>query len=256
MRIIVGIIAVIAAVAAVYFISLNSVLPMIGNTKDINLIASDNVKIAANLFEVSRPKGWLILIHMLPATKESWDEFAGEMRSLGYESLAIDLRGHGKSNGGPDGYQKFSDAQHQAGIKDVEAAWEFLKTRGAVPEKTTVIGASIGANLGLQFLTLHRDIGGGVFLSPGDYKGIDSSVLVKKLDANQKLILVASRKDDRTTGNNAEQNQIYYNSAAQVRTRHLIIFDGAGHGTELFGLKEEFNLTEAIKKFLTNGTIN
>ncbi len=76
MRIIVGIIAVIAAVAAVYFISLNSVLPMIGNTKDINLIASDNVKIAANLFEVSRPKGWLILIHMMPATKESWDEFA------------------------------------------------------------------------------------------------------------------------------------------------------------------------------------
>ena len=50
MRIIVGIIAVIAAVAAVYFISLNSVLPMIGNTKDINLIASDNVEIYKESF--------------------------------------------------------------------------------------------------------------------------------------------------------------------------------------------------------------
>lgn len=256
MRIAIGIIAVIAAVAAVYFLSRNLVLPVIGNMKNIDLIASDNVTIAANLFEVSGPKGWLILVHMMPATKESWNDFAGEMRDFGYSSLAIDLRGHGESAGGPNGYQKFGDAEHQASIKDVEAAWEFLKTKGAVPEKTVVIGASIGANLSLQFLAKRQDIGGGVLLSPGDYKGIDSGELVKKMNPNQKIIFAASKLDERSGGNNADDNRRYYNLASQIKTRHLIIFDQAGHGTEFFNLKNEYDLTGAIKKFLTDGTIN
>ena len=69
------------------------------------LTASDNKKIAYDLYEVKNPKGWLILTHMMPATKESWQDFAGEAQKLGYESITIDLRGHGESDGGPDGYQ-------------------------------------------------------------------------------------------------------------------------------------------------------
>lgn len=122
------------------------------NKSDMFLKTIDNKKIAANLYKVENPKGWLILIHMMPAAKESWKKFAEEMRESGYESLAIDLRGHGESEGGPDGYQKFSDEEHQNGIYDLEAAWEFLKSAGAKPEKTALIGASIGANLALEFI--------------------------------------------------------------------------------------------------------
>jgi len=80
--------------------------------------------------------------------------------------------------------------------------------------------------------------------------------LVKKLAGNQKIIFAASRKDARVAGNNAEQNQQYYNLAAQIKNRHLILFDGVGHGSDLFKLKEEYDLVSAIKKFLENGTIN
>lgn len=255
MKVVVGIITAIITIAVVYFINSGTASFIMKNVEKFNFITSDNVKIAANLFKVSRPKGWLILAHMMPATKDSWRSFAGELQEFGYESLAIDLRGHGESEGGPNGFQKFTTAEHQASINDVEAAWKFLQSRGAEPRKTTVIGASIGANLGLQFLTTHYDVGGGVLLSPGNYKGIDSGVLVEKLNASQNLLFVASVKDERAGGNNDEQNKGYYNSAEQVKNKYLIIFEQTGHGTDLFNLKNELDLVEAIKKFLTNGSI-
>lgn len=217
---------------------------------EIELITSDNLKIAADLYKTEKPPGWLVLVHMMPETKKSWKEFAESVQSLGYESLAIDLRGHGESARGPNGFTSFSDAEHQAGIKDLEAAWKFLQSRGALPEKTVFIGASIGANLSMKFLTENPSIKGGVFLSAGNYKGIDSAALAPKLSENQIILFVASRIDERASGNNAEQNQNYYNLASQVKDKTLIIFDGAGHGTELFNLKTELDLTEAIKNLL------
>ena len=228
---------------------------ILGLPKFMYLITADNKKIAYDLYEVANPKGWLILTHMMPATKESWQDFASELQKLGYESVAIDLRGHGESDGGPNGYQKFSDAEHQASIKDLEAAWEFLKSRGATPDKTVLIGASIGANLSLQFLAENPEVSGGVLLSPGNYKGIDSATLVKKLNEDQNLVFVASKKDERVSRNNADQNKQYYLSAS-IKNKYLIIYEGAGHGTELFDLKNEFDLTAAILKFLENGSIN
>ena len=215
------------------------------------LKTSDGVKISAVLREVADPKGWLILVHMMPATKESWKDFAEAMQKEGYENLAIDLRGHGESKGGPDGFKNFNDAAHQASIHDLEAAWEFLKSRGAVPDKLTVVGASIGANLSLQFLTKNSEVQRCILLSPGDYRGIDSGELVKSLHSGQRVLFVASRKDDRSNGNNAEQNEAYYNTMPDGVEKKLIIYESAGHGTDFLESKEASDLTEAIKIFLT-----
>lgn len=226
------------------------------NMEKVSFKTSDNKNISANYFPASNPKGWLLLVHMMPAVKESWNELAQEMQNFGYASVAIDLRGHGESEGGPDSFSRFSDAEHQAGIRDLDAAWEFLKIKGASPENTVVVGASIGANLSLLFLTQHLNISGGVLLSPGNYKGLDGLALVKKIASKQKIVFAASKQDDRSGGNNATDNQMYYDSASQTSNRYLIIFDGAGHGTDLFKLKNELNLINAIKKFLEHGSIN
>ncbi len=253
-RIITTIIVIGIVVAIVYF--WNNPRWLFDNMQKINFTTTDNQKIAANLFPVEKAKGWLILTHMMPATKESWAAFAKEMQDFGYESLALDLRGHGESQGGPNGFLKFTNEEHKASIQDLEAGWEFLKTRGATPDKAVVIGASIGANLSIWFLTRHLDISGGVFLSPGNYRGINIEYLVKEISKNQKIVFLASKEDEQDDGNNAETNRQYYDLASQVKNRHLILFDGAGHGTDFFGLKEEYDLTGAIKNFLTTGQIN
>ena len=216
------------------------------------LTSSDGFKIAYNLYSVDEPRRWLILVHMMPSTKESWKDFSEMLKKEGYESISIDLRGHGESDGGPGGYKNFGDREHQAGIKDVEAAWEFLKSRGAMPDKLTVIGASIGANLSLQFLIKNPEVQKGVLLSPGDYRGIDSGELVKKLHSGQRVLFVASRQDDRSSGNNAEQNTAYFNAVPDGVEKKLIIYKSAGHGTDFLSFEEAPNLTEVIKEFLLN----
>ena len=223
------------------------------NSEKVYFLTSDGKKISANFFRAENPKGWLILSHMMPATKESWQEFAKEMQEFGYESLAIDLRGHGESESGPDGYQNFSDAEHQASIRDLEAGWEFLKSAGAAPEKTILAGASIGANLSLEFFARNTDFKKAVLLSPGfDYHGIKTEPLVVKLQKGRSL-LFATSKDD---GDNATEVLGLYKKSPKELNKHIIIYDHGGHGTEMLKVRDELNLSEAIKKFLDYGTIN
>lgn len=246
------IIAIVIAVAATValFNLFSSSHPKMSDK--INLTTSDNVKIAADFYKVEQPKGWLILIHMMPATKESWREFAEAIQKQGYESLAIDLRGHGKSEGGPAGYQSFTDQQHQDSIYDLEAAWKFLKSQAVSSEKTALIGASIGANLALKFIVQNPEFKKAVLLSSGlNYRGISTLPLVKNLKNNQSVLFVTSKDD----GNNAEENRQLYEAAPAKINKHLIVYERGGHGTNMFNNMEELNLTETIKKFLENGTI-
>src|SRR3989344_5609072 len=67
----------------------------------------------------------VVLLHMMPAVKESWKEFQNKLSEAGFQSLAIDLRGHGESvqKGGERlDYRKFSDREHWEKIHDAEAA--------------------------------------------------------------------------------------------------------------------------------------
>lgn len=222
----------------------------------IFLTTKDNIKIAADFYPVESPIGWLVLIHMMPATKESWQGFAQELQTLSYESIAIDLRGHGESDAGPNGYKEFSDVEHQKSILDLEAAVDYLiKERRAVPKRISFIGASIGANLSLQYIGQHPEFSaeGGyasgvktaILLSPGlNYRGIQTEPLVKNLKSRQRVFFVSSRDD----GSNAEENQKLYESTASGVEKQIKIYETAGHGTRM--LEKESGLKDLIFEFL------
>lgn len=211
----------------------------------IYLATSDKVKIAANFYPVAGPEGWILYVHMMPATKESWNDLARALQELGYEGLAIDLRGHGESDEGPNGYRNFSDEEHQRSILDVEAAVDYLiRDRLAAKEKIYLVGASIGANLSLQYLSEHPEFTKAVLLSPGlDYRGIQTEPMAKKLRANQKVFFASSRDD----GSNAEENeQLSRLASTEVNIK---IYPTAGHGTTI--LEKEPELKNLIIDFLT-----
>ena len=212
----------------------------------IFLSTKDDVKIAADLYEVENPAGWLVLVHMMPATKESWTELAKNFQNAGYENLAIDLRGHGESDGGPDGYKSFADSQHQKSILDLEAAANYLiKERQATSDKIIFIGASIGANLSLQYISEHSEFKTAVLLSPGlNYRGIKTESLAKNLRAGQKVFFVSSRDD----GENAEENQKLYQSVPAGVEKEIKIYEAVGHGTTI--LENEQELKNLILEFL------
>lgn len=202
------------------------------------LTTSDNVKISASEFlpdqkKYPKPKGWVLFLHMMPATKESWKVLADRLQQEGYVGLAIDLRGHGASDDGPVGYRGFSDAEHQDSIRDVDVGIDILHALGARDERITLIGASIGANLALQYASQHRTIASVVAISPGlNYHGIASKPFVEQLIPGKRLFLIASQDDDRVPDNAEEVIALYDAVPEGVIVGHTIV-DVHGHGTNI-----------------------
>ena len=62
----------------------------------IELKTKDGVSVIGDYYAPSQAsvKG-LLLLHMMPADRTSWNAFAGRMQAAGWHVLAIDLRGHG-----------------------------------------------------------------------------------------------------------------------------------------------------------------
>lgn len=213
----------------------------------MNFSATDGTRIAYDLYPAENAKVWLLLIHMMPATKESWRDFAERAREEGYSSIAIDLRGHGESTDvelrgqiQKLDYRKFSDIEHQKSILDLEASVEFLKKQGADPKRIVLIGASIGANLALEYLANQPEIETAILFSAGlNYRGIFAEPLVKKLSPGQKVLFFASEDDVRSGGNNAEMNKRLFALMPAGAIKELVIFQTGGHGTDLLKQAED-----------------
>lgn len=215
------------------------------NMEKTFLTTGDGIKIAGEYFDSASAKG-VLLLHMMPATKESWGDLPLKLQERGFKVLAIDLRGHGESQGGPDGYKNFSDAEHQKSIQDVKEAADFLKERGVEPENLVLVGASIGANLALEYLGEHPDAGQGILLSAGlDYRGVKTGQYAEKLVSGQRVFLVSSEDDN---GNVADNRALFDAVSADV-DKKLLIYKNAGHGTNMFG-KEEPDLEREILEWL------
>lgn len=235
----------------------------------VSITTADDVRIAGHWYPVAEPVGWTLLLHMMPATKESYVALAEALQQRGIASLAIDFRGHGESQGGSKGYERFTDKEQQEKIQDVRAAMLWFednaeksatlpKEYGNAPPanyivpRLVVVGASIGANLALQIFDEEAGIAGIVLLSPGlDYRGIKTDVIARAIrddetrDREQQgrlgpMLLVAGGSDDEYSTDTVRQLASMLGTRATVRT-----FTNAGHGTTMFDQEPKF-LAEVV----------
>lgn len=194
----------------------------------ITITTSDGVELAG-IYRHSDQKKIAILLHMMPATKESWDSIAQVLLERGYASLAIDMRGHGESDmGGTLDYKQFNEGQQQAKRFDLEAALDWVHVQGFDDTQTILIGASIGANLAIRALAEHPDLSLAIALSPGlNYCGVTTDDAIVKIRSNQKVVLVASDDDDRPSWDSVHELH-RLNPLTILIQRH-----GLGHGTNM-----------------------
>ncbi len=214
--------------------------------KPIKLKTKDGVEIAGDFYPVG-DKGAqaVILTHMMPSNKESWRALATKLNAIGFQCLAIDLRGHGESEGGPDGYKNFSDEDHQASINDVDTAVAFFTSAGLSPEKISLVGASIGANLSFIYQASHSEIKASVPISPGlSYHGLDTEPAAKNIGENQSVFLCAGGENDAYSSETAQK---LFN-LLKAKNKKIKIFQNAGHGTTIFS--EEPELMNEIVSWL------
>lgn len=198
---------------------------------EINATASDSGAIASNSNAVV-PKSnvIVILLHMLDKDHSSWDTFAEQLYLENYSVIAVDLRGHGKSAENTGSWEEFSKEDFNNMVLDVKEAKEF-----ALHEKKTrfvIIGASIGANLALNYAAKDNEVLGVALLSPGlDYRGVNIKNAI--LNYGQRPILLAASEDDKYSADTV--NEL---TTKLFGKKKLVMFKDAGHGTEMLKWSE------------------
>lgn len=218
----------------------------------VTFSTQDGVKIVGNYFSPpSSSSSGVLCLHMMPETKESWTELAQLLSAQGMHVLAIDERGHGESvwrgNDQLD-HKQFSDTEQQAKRFDVDAALNWMQTRGVELSQVTMLGASIGANLSLDTLVRFPQIPSAVLLSPGqDYRGVQTDAAITKLKPHQRVLLVASSDDQYSFETITRLDQL-----AQI-PHETWRLDNAGHGTHMF--TAETSLLQKISQWITTQLI-
>ncbi|MBI5957170.1 MAG: alpha/beta fold hydrolase [Chloroflexi bacterium] len=188
--------------------------------------ASDGLVLRGTFYAAAvRPAPGVLLLHQRGSDRSSWDVLAQRLQALNYAVLAIDLRGYGETGGAED---------WTLAPGDVRATLQQLATlSGVSPERIVVIGASVGANLGLNACADYSGCMAAVLLSPGlDYRGITTAEAVARLGFRP--MLIAAGENDR---NNPADSVTLDGSAAG--DHQLVIYPENAHGTALFDVRPE-----------------
>ncbi len=166
-----------------------------------------------------RPAPGVLLVHDRGLDRTAWDALAVRLQAAGYSVLTFDLRGHGETGGGVSWPLAQGDLQ--------EALFQLADLPGINTTQLVVIGAGIGANLGLNACVEQLGCAGMVMLSPGlDDRGITTAEAMARLGARPVLIL-ASEND-----NNNPADSVSLDGMAAGDHR-LVIYPSAGHGTDI-----------------------
>lgn len=123
---------------------------------EVCVCAQDGHHVNGSLFRADNPRCLVLLIHGITSNRSEWgfyDLLAPRLQSAGITSLAIDLRGHGRSALPPERISL-------SGIQlDIEAAWGLLQTEAGQRQMPSVIvGNSFGGGVSYLFGMTHNDI--------------------------------------------------------------------------------------------------
>ncbi|PIR69784.1 MAG: hypothetical protein COU47_01760 [Candidatus Niyogibacteria bacterium CG10_big_fil_rev_8_21_14_0_10_46_36] len=201
--------------------------------KSIQIKTEDSFTLAGTQYWGETGSPGVLLLHMLPETKESWDAFAKKLQAEGFGVLAIDFRGHGESSEGPDGYRSFSEEETKQSIQDARAGFLFLQKEGCNP--LFVIGASIGGNIALQLLGEIGGVRGGVVMSAGlNYSGVETLPAARHIREHQSVYFIAAKEDIRRNGISASVMAQELYEAVSCKEKKIDIFAGTEHGIHMF----------------------
>lgn len=205
--------------------SQSQVLPIRGNEQLISVVPEPGITLSARYYASPGKveNRAVVLLHMLGSNQNAWNTAAANLQEQNYEVLTLDFRGHGDSTGN---WHKFKESDFAKFKGDVQEALKYLYDINERME-IVIIGASIGANVGLQVAAEDSRVIGVVALSPSfDYKGITTA------ESNAKLtmpVLYIVADEDQPAATATKELAASGNSAQHT----LVNYSGADHGTNL-----------------------
>jgi len=220
--------------------------------EQVVLETSDNVKIYGTFYEADQNAPGVILLHMMNRSRKDWGNFIFDLAEKGFSVLTIDLRGHGQSIEKTDGtklfHGTFSKAEFKDMVKDVDAAIKFLHLKKIDRKRIAIVGASIGANVAINYAADNPGaIKGVTLLSPGlNYRDVKCTQAMEKYTGP--VFIAASRGDKYAYKSFLSLSQI---NKPRIKTE---ISEGSYHGTNLFiGIKGfEQQIADWLEKKVKN----
>ena len=168
----------------------------------------------------------VVLAHGAVFNKESWEHLATRLASEGFQVLAIDFRGYGKSKGGNQG---------RALYLDVLGAVEYLHHSGA--KRVSAVGGSMGGGASAEASVASEtgQIGRLILLAAPPIPEPE------KLKGN-KLFIVS--EGDGLAGRVKQQ----FEKAPEPKK--LVVLEGSAHAQHIFKTSQSDKLTQLIVDWL------
>ena len=178
----------------------------------------------------------LVLAHGGRFNKESWAPQARQLVAAGFEVLAIDFRGYGKSHGPGD-----KDVLSAPLQLDVLAAVRYLHTHGA--KSVSIIGGSMGGGAAGD---------ASIASKPGEISrvvmlGAAPNEPAEKL--HSATLFIVARDDTSGDGPRLPGIRAQYEKAPQPK--ELIILEGSAHAQYLFQTDQGERVMREILRFLS-----
>ena len=110
------------------------------NFEELWIETEDQLKINALYFQVTKPKGVILYLHGNRGNLQRWAQYYSDFTPRGYDFLAIDYRGYGKSEGEPS----------ETGLyKDASAAYQWLLNKYP-SDQIIIYGRSLGTGVACE----------------------------------------------------------------------------------------------------------
>jgi pimeloyl-ACP methyl ester carboxylesterase len=213
-----------------------------GARKTVTFPTEDGGVIFADLYaplnspEKASTERGVVLAHGGQFNKESWAKQARVLADAGFEVLAIDFRGYGKSHGPGD-----SDVLSAPLKLDVLAAVRYLKTSGV--QHISLVGGSMGGSAAAD---------ASIALPPG---AIDRVVILGAApnEPAEKLhtptLWIVARDDTSGSGPRLPGIRAQFEKAPEPK--QLILLDGSAHAQWLFQTDQADRVMQEILHFLS-----
>lgn len=208
----------------------------------IALRTPDGTTLSAVWHAPARPAPAVLLVHMLTRSHADWEQTASALNVAGFGVLALDLRGHGASEG--------SSGALASMPQDVQAGLDWLKTRPDVQAgRLGIAGASLGATLAVLVAAVDPAVRSVALLSPSaEYRGLRCEAAMRKYaERSGATMLVAS------TGDPYALRSAHHFETMGTGSRDLRIVDGTNaHGTTLLEVRPDLvtSLVDWFRKTL------
>jgi len=192
------------------------------------IVTSDGLSLDTRLYlpAQAQPPG-LILVHRQGASATHWEPLAVRAQQSGYLVLALNLRGHDPQGQTMD-FKRFTEADWQKCLLDIDAGKKSLLDVGADPENLFIAGEGLGASLALQYAMGDTQIQGLIMISPGlDYQGIAAEPLL--IERTQRPTLLVWAEGDAYAASSGGTLKRVAPGHVEVHT-----YPGTSHGTDLF----------------------